>query len=84
MLLTDRKERARITALAIPPAWTDVWICPAPDGHLLATGAISGGRKQYRYHPKWSEVRSADKFGALPAFAEMLPTLRQQVEADLR
>ncbi len=83
-VITDRTERERIAALAIPPAWTDVWICPAPDGHLLATGRDQRGRKQYRYHPRWSEVRSADKFGALPAFADVLPTLRQQVAADLR
>lgn len=84
LLLTDCAERDRIASLAIPPAWTDVWICPAPDGHLLATGRDQWGRKQYRYHSKWSEVRSADRFGALPAFAEVLPSLREQVEADLR
>lgn len=83
-LLTDRRERARLASLAIPPAWTDVWICPAPDAHLLATGRDQRGRKQYRYHPRWSEVRSADKFSALPAFSEVLPALRAQVESDLR
>lgn len=82
--LTDKAERARIASLAIPPAWTDVWICPAPDGHILATGRDARGRKQYRYHPEWSTVRSEDKFGALPAFAEVLPDLRQRVDADLR
>ncbi|QXC59471.1 DNA topoisomerase IB [Aquihabitans sp. G128] len=83
-VITDPAERARIAALAIPPAWTDVWICPAPDGHILATGRDDRGRKQYRYHPEWDRVRSEDKFGALPAFAKGLPTLRQQLDADLR
>ena len=82
--ITDRDERDRIAAPAVPPAWTDVWICSAPDGHLLATGRDARGRKQYRYHPQWSEVRSADKFGALPAFAAVLGDLRAQVDADLR
>lgn len=82
--LSDPAERKRIQALAIPPAWNDVWICPAPDGHILATGRDDRGRKQYRYHPEWSRVRSADKFGALPAFAAALPCLRQRVDADLR
>jgi DNA topoisomerase-1 len=83
-VITDRTERARIAAIAIPPAWTDVWICPAPDGHVLATGRDARGRKQYRYHPEWNRVRSEDKFGALPAFAAVLPGLRDQVDADLR
>lgn len=83
-LIADRAERRRLAALAIPPAWTDVWICLAPDGHILATGRDDRERKQYRYHPRWSEVRSADKFGALPAFAEVLPALRDQVDGDLR
>ena len=83
-VITNAKERERIAALAIPPAWTDVWICPAPDGHILATGRDARGRKQYRYHPEWDRVRSEDKFGALPAFAEVLPSLRDQVDADLR
>lgn len=83
-VISDHAERARIASLAVPPAWTDVWICAAPDGHILATGRDARGRKQYRYHPEWSAVRSADKFGALPAFAEALPDLRAQVDADLR
>ncbi|MCU1497849.1 MAG: putative topoisomerase [Acidimicrobiales bacterium] len=82
--IRDAAERARIQALAIPPAWTDVWICPAPDGHILATGRDDRGRKQYRYHPEWERVRSEDKFGSLPAFAEALPCLRERVDADLR
>ena len=83
-VVTDPVERERIAALAIPPAWTDVWICPAPDGHILATGRDARGRKQYRYHPAWNRVRSEDKFSALPAFAELLPDLRRQVDGDLR
>ncbi|CAN5615196.1 DNA topoisomerase IB [soil metagenome] len=83
-VITDRRERERIAALAIPPAWTDVWICPAPDGHILATGRDDRGRKQYRYHPEWDRVRSEDKFAALPAFATGLPALRQRLDADLR
>jgi DNA topoisomerase I len=82
--LTDRAERKRIEALAIPPAWTDVWICPAPDGHVLATGRDDRGRKQYRYHPEWSRVRAETKFAALPEFAAALPGLRERVDADLR
>ncbi len=82
--LTDEAERARIASLAVPPAWTDVWICPSPDGHILATGRDDRGRKQYRYHPEWNRVRAEDKFAALPAFAETLPCLRERVEGDLR
>jgi DNA topoisomerase-1 len=83
-VISDKTERERINAIAIPPAWTDVWISPAPDGHILATGRDARGRKQYRYHPEWSRVRSEDKFGSLPAFAELLPDLRGQVDGDLR
>jgi DNA topoisomerase-1 len=83
-VISDPAERERIAALAIPPAWTDVWICPAPDGHILATGRDARGRKQYRYHPEWDRIRSEDKFGALPDFAAALPTLREHVDADLR
>ena len=63
----------RIKPLAIPPAWTDVWICPDPRGHLQATGRDARGRKQYRYHPRWREVRDAVKFDRMVAFAEALP-----------
>lgn len=83
-VITDQVERRRIEALAIPPAWTDVWICPTADGHILATGRDDRGRKQYRYHDEWNRVRAADKFAALPEFAEALPALRQRVETDLR
>ena len=75
--------RRRIEALAIPPAWTDVWICDRAPGHLQATGRDARGRKQYRYHDRWREVRDADKFSHLREFGESLPSLRAQVEADL-
>lgn len=77
-------ERQRIGKLAIPPAWSDVWICPDATGHLQATGRDLRGRKQYLYHPRWSLQRSEDKFGTLVAFAEALPALRASVESDLR
>jgi DNA topoisomerase I len=74
----------RIRSLAIPPAWTDVWICADPEGHLQATGRDARGRKQYRYHPRWRTVRDAAKFDRLLAFGEALPYIRQRTEADLR
>ena len=74
---------ARIKALAIPPAWTDVWICPSPRGHLQATGRDAKGRKQYRYHPRWRAVRDEAKYGRLIAFGQALPRLRARVAADL-
>lgn len=80
----DRGEIARIQALAIPPAWTDVWICRDACGHIQATGRDERGRKQYRYHAQWTEHRSATKFDTLPDFAKALPGLRAQVERDLR
>jgi DNA topoisomerase-1 len=70
--------------LAIPPAWTNVWICTDPRGHLQATGRDARGRKQYRYHPRWSQVRDAAKFDHLRAFARALPAIRRRVAADLR
>ena len=77
-------ELARIKALVIPPAWTDVWICPDARGHLQATGRDARGRKQYRYHPRWREVRDEVKYGRLIAFAQALPRIRQKAESDLR
>jgi len=74
---------ARINQLAIPPAWTDVWICPDASGHIQATGRDLKGRKQYRYHDDWSRHRSSNKFDRLPAFARALPRLRRRIEADL-
>ncbi|KUM28801.1 DNA topoisomerase [Mesorhizobium loti] len=74
----------RIKAVVIPPAWTDVWISPGPNGHIQATGRDQRGRKQYRYHPQWIEERDGVKYSSLVAFAEALPGLRSQIDADLR
>ena len=82
--LKDAAEIARIRSLAIPPAYTDVWICTRRDGHLQATGRDARGRKQYRYHPDWRESRDADKFGRMLAFGKVLPRIRRRVQADLR
>lgn len=75
---------ARINKLAIPPAYKDVWICPYENGHMQATGRDARGRKQYRYHPKWQEVRSETKFTQVGEFAAALPGIRQRVAADLK
>ncbi len=82
-VIRDEPTLARLRALAIPPAWTDVWICPRASGHIQATGRDAKGRKQYRYHDGWSSHASETKFERLPAFASKLPRLRQRVEADL-
>jgi DNA topoisomerase I len=82
--LSDPVERQRVNALGIPPAWTDVWICPLPHGHLQATGRDARGRKQYRYHAKWREVRDEVKYGRLINFAAALPTIRRRTSADLK
>lgn len=79
----DRATLARIRALAIPPAWRDVWISPDPDGHIQATGWDARGRKQYKYHPRWREVRDAVKYYRLVDFCRALPKLRAAVERDL-
>jgi DNA topoisomerase-1 len=81
--ITDRKEIARIRALAIPPAYADVWICPYPNGHIQATGRDARGRKQYRYHPKWREVRDVTKFERMLEFSRTLPAVREQVSKDM-
>ena len=81
--VTDEKALDRIRALAIPPAWTDVWICPRATGHIQATGRDVKGRKQYRYHSDWSAHAAETKFERLPDFARALPKLRRRVEADL-
>ena len=81
--LRDRHELKRITSLRIPPAWTNVWICPMPHGHLQATGYDVKGRKQYRYHPRWRDVRDETKYGRMLVFGEALPRIRQQVEHDM-
>ena len=80
--IEDRAELARIKALAIPPAWTDVWICPHPHGHLQATGRDARRRKQYRYHPAWRSVRDCAKFDRMLAFARALPQIRARVMED--
>lgn len=76
-----RAERCR--ALVLPPAWTDVWICPNPRGHIQATGRDEAGRLQYRYHPTWSAARNSAKFDDLIAFGHALPELRRRVRHDL-
>ena len=81
--MRDRATLARIRALAIPPAWTEVWISPDPKGHIQATGRDARGRKQYRYHPSWHEVRHETKFGRMLAFSAALPTIRRALDADL-
>lgn len=79
----DAATLARIKALAIPPAWTEVWICGRADGHLQATGRDARGRKQYRYHPRWREVRDETKYGRMREFGRALPAIRARVDADL-
>jgi len=82
--IRDPETIARIDALAIPPAYTDVWICTDDCGHLQATGRDARGRKQYRYHPRWRDERDRDKFAKLAGFARALPRIRARVAADLR
>jgi DNA topoisomerase-1 len=81
--LTDRETLRRIRSLVIPPAWTDVWICPLPAGHLQASGRDARGRKQYRYHPRWRRVRDENKYNRLVALAEALPAIRRHVDEAL-
>ncbi len=81
--IRERDTIRRIKALAIPPAWTDVWICPDPRGHLQATGRDARGRKQYRYHTRWRRVRDAVKFDRMLAFAQALPRIRERADHDL-
>ncbi len=81
--VTDEEDIQRIHSLAIPPAYTDVWICPHKNGHLQATGKDAKGRKQYRYHPKWRETADANKYSRVMAFASALPDIRKRVDHDL-
>lgn len=81
--IDERETLERIRSLAIPPAWSDVWICPLPGGHIQATGFDAAERKQYRYHDAWRVRRDADKFESMRHFAEHLPAVRDQVERDL-
>jgi len=83
ILVRDKGELRRIRRLAIPPAWSDVWISSSPLGHIQATGRDARGRKQYRYHERWREVRDEAKYGRLSDFAKALPRIRERVAADL-
>lgn len=82
--IVDADDIKRIDALAIPPAYENVWICADPRGHLQATGRDARGRKQYRYHPLWRETRDADKYGRMAEFGRALPKIRAHVERDLK
>jgi DNA topoisomerase I len=81
--VTDEAALARIRKLAIPPAYTGVWICPYENGHLQAVGRDARGRKQYRYHPRWREVRDDEKYSKMLLFGQVLPRIRERVEQDL-
>lgn len=80
----DQEVLQRIRSLGIPPAWNNVWICPKPNGHIQATGRDAKGRKQYRYHPHWREVRDETKYNRMIAFGEALPTMRARISHDLK
>ncbi len=81
--ITDEKVLERIRSLAIPPAYTDVWICRSANGHLQAVGRDARGRKQYRYHPRWRAVRDEAKYGKMLVFGRVLPKIRRRLEEDL-
>src|SRR5689334_9039365 len=81
--LKDKKQLERIRKLAIPPAWTHVWICPKEDGHIQATGYDLRERKQYRYHPLWTLLRNETKFHRLYEFGKLLPSIRLKLEEDI-
>jgi len=82
-VLRDPRTLERIRSLVIPPAWTDVWICPDALGHIQVTGRDARGRKQYRYHPRWRTVRDDAKYGRMLAFGQALPIIRARIEDDL-
>ena len=82
--ITGAAQRKRINALVIPPAWSDVWICPDPKGHIQVTARDDRGRKQYRYHPSYRDARDRSKFRRILEFSEILPEIRERVESDLR
>jgi DNA topoisomerase I len=82
--IDDEDDIKRINALAIPPAYEDVWICPDSRGHIQATGRDARGRKQYRYHPRWRETRDADKYERMAEFGRALPRIRARVARDLK
>jgi DNA topoisomerase-1 len=79
----DEQRLLRIERLAIPPAWSDVWICPSPNGHIQATGRDARGRKQYRYHERWREVRDENKYDRMIIFGKALPKIQKRVKKDL-
>jgi DNA topoisomerase I len=81
--ISERAVLARIKSLAVPPAWTDVWICPLPNGHLQASGRDARRRKQYRYHQEWSALRDGAKYDRMLAFARALPGIRARIAADM-
>src|SRR5437660_2153059 len=83
-LIRDEQRLLRIKRLAIPPAWTDVWICPAPNGHIQATGRDARHRKQYLYHERWREVRDENKYDRIVSFGKALPKIRRRVAQDLQ
>lgn len=83
-IVRNPQKLARFAALAIPPAWTEVWICKSEQGHLQATGRDARGRKQYRYHPQWRTTRDQLKYERIITFAQRLPRIRRRVDRDLR
>ncbi|MGB7374143.1 DNA topoisomerase IB [Pontixanthobacter sp.] len=84
VLIRDRAEKARLNAVALPPAYSDAWFCPAPNGHILATGYDDKGRKQYRYHPEFRAMKEREKFDGCAVFGELLPLLRKRVDEDIQ
>lgn len=83
-LVREKAERERLAHLAVPPAYEDVWMCPVPNGHLQATGRDAKGRKQYLYHPDWTQAQAAAKFEGLAEFGCALPRIRRRVQKDLQ
>src|SRR5436309_5286178 len=81
--IEDPETLARLRALAIPPAWQEVWICPDPNGHLQATGIDAAGRKQYLYHTRWREHRDREKFNRMTELGLVLPKARRRIRRDL-
>ena len=82
--IRDEQRLLRLKRLAIPPAWTDVWICPSPNGHIQATGRDARSRKQYLYHERWREVRDENKYDRMIAFGNVVPKIRRRVSQDLK
>lgn len=82
-IVRDEETLRRIKSLVIPPAWTDVWICADANGHLQATGRDDRGRKQFRYHPRWREIRDETKYARMIAFARALPKIRRRIKKDM-